>query len=261
MLGVFEDEYAGDANAFGAWATDLCDLVAASKGSPDGSKAAPEVAFELLQKVAAAVGHAERPVIREHQRRLEDALIELLLSGTTPPVRLPLIAGFTRATCVASQRSVRQLNTKPRVKFDPVIATALYMFISINKSPHRVGGFCYSLLHTWASVQSDTHRHIFVRIQVRKLCCVCLVRAYAAGDNLPIFSRVAALQGYLASKEVVNRTAPELGRVGALECLAALCLTNGNQLASSIPEIITGAIRLLSRFVCFCASRLRSLLG
>ena len=82
---------------------------------------------------------------------------------------------------------------------------------------------------------------------MRKLCCVCLVRAYGAGDNLPIFSRVAALQGYLASKEVVNRTAPELGRVGALECLAALCLTNGNQLASSIPEIITGATRLLGR--------------
>lgn len=83
--------------------------------------------------------------------------------------------------------------------------------------------------------------------QIRKLCCVCLVRAYGAGDNLPIFSRVASLQGYLASKEVVNRTAPELGRIGALECLAALCLTNGNQLASSIPEIITGATRLLGR--------------
>lgn len=42
------------------------------------------------------------------------------------------------------------------------------------------------------------------RSQVRKLCCVCLVRAYAAGDNLPMYSRVAALQGYLASKEVPN---------------------------------------------------------
>ena len=89
MLGVFEDEYAGDANGFAAWATELCDLVASSKGSADGGRAAPEAAFELLQKVAAAIGRAERLVIREHQRRLEDALVELLLSGTTPPVCLP----------------------------------------------------------------------------------------------------------------------------------------------------------------------------
>ncbi len=86
MAGVFEDEDAGDPNAFAAWVTELCGLVASSKGMPDGARTVAEAAFELLQNLAAAIGRAERPVVREHQRRVEDALIDILLSGTTPPV-------------------------------------------------------------------------------------------------------------------------------------------------------------------------------
>ncbi len=86
MAGVFEDEDAGDPKAFAAWVTELCGLVASSKGTPDGARTVAEVAFELLQNLAAAIGRAERPVVREHQRRVEDALIDILLSGTTPPV-------------------------------------------------------------------------------------------------------------------------------------------------------------------------------
>lgn len=88
MAGVFEDEDAGDPKAFAAWAAQLCDLVASSKGSSEGGRVVPEAVFELLQNLAAAIARAERPVVREHQRRMEDALIDILLSGTTPPVRL-----------------------------------------------------------------------------------------------------------------------------------------------------------------------------
>ena len=74
-----------------------------------------------------------------------------------------------------------------------------------------------------------------------------MVRIYAAGDYLPMFARVASLQAYLASKEVVGRTAPELARIGALEALASLCLTNGQQLGSSIAETAASAIKLVAR--------------
>lgn len=77
---------------------------------------------------------------------------------------------------------------------------------------------------------------------------MCLVRMYAAGDYLPMFARVANLQSYLATREVVNRTTPELARVGAMECLATLCLANGSQLGSSIAETVNSAIRLIGRF-------------
>ena len=100
MASVFEDEDAGDPKAFAAWATQLCDLVASSKGSPDGGKAVAEAAFELLQNLAAAISRAERPVVREHQRRMEDALIDLLLSGTTPPVHfLPCHLALPAGRC------------------------------------------------------------------------------------------------------------------------------------------------------------------
>ena len=58
--------------------------------------------------------------------------------------------------------------------------------------------------HRWSTSRLQTSELIPAPRppQVRKLCCVCLVRAYASGDNLPMYSRVAALQGYLASKEV-----------------------------------------------------------
>lgn len=82
-----------------------------------------------------------------------------------------------------------------------------------------------------------------------------MVRLYAAADLLPpVVARVASLQDYLASKEVVNRTAPELGRTGALECLASICLTNGTRLGPTISRTVASAIKLIGRCAAASAS-------
>lgn len=39
-------------------------------------------------------------------------------------------------------------------------------------------------------------------VQVRKICCACLVKLYRKGDTLPLYARVSSLQGFLSSKEV-----------------------------------------------------------
>lgn len=83
--------------------------------------------------------------------------------------------------------------------------------------------------------------------QIRRLCCACLVRLYAAGDEQAVVPRATSLQDYLTSKEVVNRTAPQLARVGALECLASLCLTNGTRLGPTIARTVASAIKLIGR--------------
>ena len=39
-------------------------------------------------------------------------------------------------------------------------------------------------------------------VQVRKICCACLVKLYRKGDTLPLYARVSSLQGFLSTKEV-----------------------------------------------------------
>ena len=65
--------------------------------------------------------------------------------------------------------------------------------------------------------------------------------------------RVTSLHAYLGSKEVINRSAPLIARIGALECLASLYLTNGRGLGSTVAETVSGAIKLIGR----CASSLQ----
>lgn len=79
--------------------------------------------------------------------------------------------------------------------------------------------------------------------QVRKICCACLVKLYRKGDTLPLYARVSSLQGFLGSKEALAKQTGELSRIGALEALAALSLTFGGQLGSSIPESVTIAAK------------------
>lgn len=79
--------------------------------------------------------------------------------------------------------------------------------------------------------------------QVRRLICASLVRLYSAGDALPMYARVAALQGFLASKEAQSKAIPEAARVGALQCLAALCSAHGRALASGMQESLNLAVK------------------
>ena len=60
-----------------------------------------------------------------------------------------------------------------------------------------------------------------------------------------MYARVAALQGFLASKEAQGRGSgvPEAARVGALQCLGALCAANGRALASGMQESLNLAIK------------------
>ena len=45
--------------------------------------------LELLQKLLVTMNGSQRERVREYQRRCEDALTEVLLKGTAPPVSLP----------------------------------------------------------------------------------------------------------------------------------------------------------------------------
>lgn len=51
-------------------------------------------------------------------------------------------------------------------------------------------------------------------VQVRKICCACLVKLYRKGDTLPLYARVSSLQSFLSSKEVsaARQAAVTLGK-------------------------------------------------
>jgi hypothetical protein len=69
---------------FHVWVAELELLVGqgrASRRAPD-----PVAAVELLQKLAATLEGAGPEVLREYQRRCEDALSDILLRGAAPPV-------------------------------------------------------------------------------------------------------------------------------------------------------------------------------
>ena len=86
-------------------------------------------------------------------------------------------------------------------------------------------------------------------MQVRRLICASLVRLYTVGDALPMYARVAALQGFLTAKEVQGKGAgvAEAARVGALQCLAALCAAHGRALASGMQESLNIAVKHSSK--------------
>ena len=93
-------------------------------------------------------------------------------------------------------------------------------------------------------------------MQVRRLICASLVRLYAVGDTLPMYARVAALQSFLSSKEAQSKGSSmlEMARVGALQCLAALCAAHGRLLASGMQESLSIAVKHSAKWVpsCMC---------
>jgi hypothetical protein len=74
-----------DCLGFKIWVAELELIVGSSRGK---KKADPTQAFLLLQKLVTTLDRTDRKEVREYQRRCEDALIDILLKGAPPPVRL-----------------------------------------------------------------------------------------------------------------------------------------------------------------------------
>lgn len=82
MGGVLEDEAP---QLFDVATNTLVQLVSSAKSQGTGV-VAPSDLFEVLQKLQLSIGLSERGLVKEHQRRAEDALVEVLLKGTAGPV-------------------------------------------------------------------------------------------------------------------------------------------------------------------------------
>lgn len=70
---------------FHIWVAELELLVGQTRGSKQSVD--PVAAIELLQKLQVTIESSDKARIREYQRRCEDALEDVLLKGTAPPVR------------------------------------------------------------------------------------------------------------------------------------------------------------------------------
>lgn len=84
MAGVLEDEAP---LRFDVATSLLKSLLATAKQSPSG-QVLPEAIFEVLQKLQLSISRTERAIIKAHQRRAEDALVDIILKGTAAPVSL-----------------------------------------------------------------------------------------------------------------------------------------------------------------------------
>ncbi|KAK9820084.1 hypothetical protein WJX72_005985 [[Myrmecia] bisecta] len=88
---VYVDEE--EALPFHIWVAELELLTGNAKGP---RKVDPVACFELLQKLLVTIDRTERVKLKEYQRRCEDALMEILLKGTAPPVRRLIGACLSR---------------------------------------------------------------------------------------------------------------------------------------------------------------------
>lgn len=81
---VDEEELLG----FKIWVAELELLVGNARGrtKPDQVQC-----FQLLQKLVVALDRSTRPEVKEYQRRCEEAVVDILLKGAPPPVRLPVV--------------------------------------------------------------------------------------------------------------------------------------------------------------------------
>jgi len=52
------------------------------------AKPDPVQCFQLLQKLVVTLDRCERPEVKEFQRRCEEAVVDVLLKGAPPPVRV-----------------------------------------------------------------------------------------------------------------------------------------------------------------------------
>lgn len=71
---------------FHIWVAELELLVGQTRGPKQSVD--PVAAMELLQKLQVTIESSDKARIREYQRRCEDALENVLLKGTAPPVCL-----------------------------------------------------------------------------------------------------------------------------------------------------------------------------
>jgi hypothetical protein len=135
--------------------------------------------LELLQKLQLSVAAAEPAAVNRAQRRCEAALADLLHRGLCPVVRMvgkarrfwprhgtlcPYAAAQWRASMIAFQPS-------PPVHV-PMLSA-----------------------HPWR------HCPMCAMPQIRALACGCMSRLFAAGDMLPLYGRVSALQGELQERD------------------------------------------------------------
>ncbi len=74
-----------DALPFKVWVAELELTVGNARGK---KKADPQQCLQLLQKLVVTLDRTDRVEVREYQRRCEDALIDVLLKGAPPPVRI-----------------------------------------------------------------------------------------------------------------------------------------------------------------------------
>ena len=71
---------------FHVWVAELELLVGQARGASKQPGVDPVAAVELLQKLQATIESAAPGMLRQYQRRCEEALADILLRGTAPPV-------------------------------------------------------------------------------------------------------------------------------------------------------------------------------
>lgn len=82
MAGMLEDEYP---LRFDVATSSLTSLVSAAKETA-ARVVPPDKLFEVLQKLQLSIARSERAIIKDNQRRTEEALVDILLKGTAAPV-------------------------------------------------------------------------------------------------------------------------------------------------------------------------------
>ena len=81
MAGVLGDEAP---LRFDVATSSLTSLIARAKQSASG-RIPPRGLFEVLQKLQLSINRTERSIIWDHQRRAEDALLDIIRAGTDAP--------------------------------------------------------------------------------------------------------------------------------------------------------------------------------
>ena len=120
MSAVYIDEE--DILGFPIWVAELELILGSARGK---SKADPVQCFQLLQKLVVTLDRTDRNQVRAHQRRCEDALIDVLLKGAPPPVR--------RLICEALNKLYSRGDQLPLY----ARASALQLFLSTKEAASK----------------------------------------------------------------------------------------------------------------------------
>lgn len=154
------------------------------------------------------------PQVREYQRRCEDALIDILLKGSPPPVRawhtclgvctrLLLLpddslwdcwqAGWPGWGSCWRALPTPQQGAATLAPMEHMVRHAELRSAAATRAARR---------HSPAAAASRIWR---VVVQVRRLICEALGKLYSLGDQLPLYSRVSSLQLFLGTKASAGR--------------------------------------------------------